>query len=261
MRRPALSSHFVLPRFSTCAAFFTALLCLSACPGPEWPKCENDEHCKATKEGNEAGRDYMCVFGQCMECGKDEHCNDGERCSDGRCETFCSTDAQCGEGQRCNAQGDCVAKPVVEQKPECERDDDCSAGFSCQARKCQESLSAADPAIDEDDCARNVRVNFEFNLYDITNDARNTLTEFASCMAKHGDWQLTVEGHADERGTTQYNLDLGEKRAQAVRAYLAGLGVAKNRIRTLSYGEERPIEDDSSESAWATNRRAELQVR
>lgn len=261
MRRTALSFALQHSRISSCFGIFAALLFLSACPGPEWPKCENDDHCKASKEGNDAGRDYMCVFGQCMECGKDEHCQDGERCSDGRCEAYCSSDDQCAEGQRCNAQGDCVVKPVVEQKPECERDDDCSAGFSCTARKCKATVVEKTPEPEVDDCVRSVRVNFEFNLYDITRDARDTLTAFASCMDKHGDWMLTVEGHADERGTTQYNLDLGEKRAQAVRSYLAGLGVSKSRIRTLSYGEERPVADSSTESAWAENRRAELQVR
>lgn len=233
-----------------------AMFFLGGCPGPEWPKCENDEHCKADKEDNPSGKDLMCVFGQCQECGKDADCGSGQRCNKGRCEAFCTSDSQCGEGQTCNEQGDCVkAAPVA--KNDCVEDGDCKTGFSCEAGKCVEA-TVVDPT---EGCEQAARVHFEFNVYDLTPEAREVLSQFAECMKKNDAWKLTIEGHADERGTTQYNLDLGDKRARAVQDYLGNLGVEKKRIKTISYGEERPLENGSDEDAWAKNRRGELIIK
>lgn len=230
---------------------------LSGCPGPDWPKCENDDHCKADKEDNPTGKNFMCVFGQCQECGKDTDCASGQRCEAGRCEAFCTSDAQCGEGQTCNDQGDCVkAAPV--SKNDCVEDGDCKSGFSCQAGKCVTAVVEEDPAAG---CEQEARVHFEFNVYDLTPEAREVLSRFAECMKKNSGWRLTIEGHADERGTTQYNLDLGEKRARAIQEYLADLGVERARVKTISYGEERPLENRSDEDAWAKNRRGELIIK
>jgi peptidoglycan-associated lipoprotein len=75
-------------------------------------------------------------------------------------------------------------------------------------------------------------------------------------LLKSGSIPVTIEGHADERGTREYNLALGERRATAVKDYLVALGISPSRVRTLSYGEERPAVVGSSEAAWAKNRRA-----
>jgi peptidoglycan-associated lipoprotein len=238
-----------------------AALALSGCPNPEWPKCENDDHCKADKEGNSAGKDFMCVFGQCQECGRDSDCSAGDKCKKGRCEAVCSSDADCGEGESCDARsGEC--EPAQTKDPNaCVEDGDCKSGFKCEAQRCVDASGDLSTDSGDLDCQSTSRVHFEFNVYDLTPEAREVLDTTAKCMQKNGGWRLTIEGHADERGTTQYNLDLGEKRARAVLDYLARLGVTKSRLRTVSYGEERPLESAATESAWAKNRRAELIVK
>ncbi len=89
--------------------FVGALLMTTACPGPEWPICENDDHCKGDREGNEAGQDLICVFGKCQECAKDPDCTGGKVCRSYRCVP----------------------------KPECERDADCSGNMVCGGGKCK----------------------------------------------------------------------------------------------------------------------------
>jgi len=88
--------------------------------------------------------------------------------------------------------------------------------------------------------------------------ARSVLGGIHRFMAEHPEVSFTVAGHCDERGTEEYNLALGELRAKAVTRYLADLGVSQARMKTLSYGEERPASEGSSESSWALNRRAEF---
>jgi peptidoglycan-associated lipoprotein len=77
-------------------------------------------------------------------------------------------------------------------------------------------------------------------------------------MRENGDASVLIQGHCDERGTVEYNLALGEKRAKAARDYLVDLGISADRIRTISYGEERPANPGHDESAWSQNRRAEF---
>ncbi|MGH9459268.1 MAG: peptidoglycan-associated lipoprotein Pal [Thermoanaerobaculia bacterium] len=101
-------------------------------------------------------------------------------------------------------------------------------------------------------------VFFEFDAFALSPDAQDALAVTASWLKSHDDYSLMVEGHADERGTQQYNLALGDRRANVAKDYLVTLGVAPARIRTISYGEERPFELGSNESAWAQNRRAHL---
>jgi peptidoglycan-associated lipoprotein len=88
--------------------------------------------------------------------------------------------------------------------------------------------------------------------------ARTILTGIRKFMNEHPEVAFTVSGHCDERGTGEYNLALGEQRARAITRYLADLGVPDSRMKTLSYGEERPASEGHSESSWALNRRAEF---
>ena len=99
------------------------------------------------------------------------------------------------------------------------------------------------------------RVFFETDRYDLTGEAQSQLQKQAAWLAQYPATTVTVEGHCDERGTREYNLALGERRANAVRNYLVAQGVDPNRIQTISYGKERPEIADSNESAWAQNRR------
>ncbi len=100
------------------------------------------------------------------------------------------------------------------------------------------------------------RVFFEFDRYSIKPEARQILVKQAAWMKKFPSLIFTIEGHCDERGTREYNLALGERRANSVKDYLVVLGINPNRLKTLSYGKERPVALGSNEQAWSQNRRA-----
>lgn len=100
------------------------------------------------------------------------------------------------------------------------------------------------------------RVFFDLDSSQLDSEAQQTLENQASWLKQYSNLNITVEGHCDERGTREYNIALGERRAAAVKKFLIGLGVAGNRISTISYGKERPAVDGSDESAWSQNRRA-----
>ena len=90
--------------------------------------------------------------------------------------------------------------------------------------------------------------------------SKEVLREKADFLLKYPDFSVRVEGHADERGTNEYNLALGERRANAAKRYLMALGIAEERILTISFGEERPYDPRSNEAAWALNRRDEFKA-
>jgi len=102
------------------------------------------------------------------------------------------------------------------------------------------------------------RVNFDYDRADLTGSAQRALEANAECIQKKGFRSVRVEGHADERGSTEYNLALGQRRADSVKNYLVNLGVSSGVLRTISYGEEKPVQRGSGESSWAENRRAEV---
>ena len=99
------------------------------------------------------------------------------------------------------------------------------------------------------------RVLFGLNRFDLAPDARTTVENQVTWLKRFPVATITVEGHTDERGTREYNLALGERRANSVRDYMIALGVDPNRVKTLSYGKERPVDPASSEEAWSRNRR------
>lgn len=99
------------------------------------------------------------------------------------------------------------------------------------------------------------RVFFDFDRFDLTPQGQATLQAQAAWLQQYPNVSLIIEGHADERGTREYNLALGERRAVAVRNYLIALGVSPTRLTTVSYGKERPAVVGSNDSAWAQNRR------
>jgi len=102
---------------------------------------------------------------------------------------------------------------------------------------------------------RNPGYTFAFDNYDLKPEARALLGELAGWLLEHKGFEATIEGHCDNRGTAVYNLALGERRAEAAKAYLANLGVSNTRITTISYGEEMPADPRNCEDAWAKNRR------
>jgi peptidoglycan-associated lipoprotein len=100
------------------------------------------------------------------------------------------------------------------------------------------------------------RVFFDTNSSELSDRARETLEKQALWLNHYSRYDFTIEGHADERGTREYNLGLGGRRAEIVREYLISLGVSAQRIRTISYGKERPVAACDNESCWSQNRRA-----
>ncbi len=97
---------------------------------------------------------------------------------------------------------------------------------------------------------------FDYDRYDVRESYKPELQAVAAWMAKNSTTRLSVEGHCDERGTNEYNLALGDRRAKAVKDYLVTLGVDSGRMDVISYGEERPICSDQTEDCWTKNRRA-----
>ena len=100
------------------------------------------------------------------------------------------------------------------------------------------------------------RVFFGYDSSDLDSDALELLQDQVAWLKQNSNVSITIEGHCDERGTREYNLALGEKRAQAVKNYLIGLGVSPDRVSTISYGKERPAVVGSNDGAWAQNRRS-----
>lgn len=100
------------------------------------------------------------------------------------------------------------------------------------------------------------RVFFDFDRYDLRPDAQATVQALSAWLNGNPQVTMTIEGHTDDRGTRDYNLALGERRANSVRQYLGSLGINTNRLAVISYGEERPEALGSDEAAWARNRRA-----
>ena len=100
------------------------------------------------------------------------------------------------------------------------------------------------------------RVLFDFDSYSLDGEDRATLDAQAAWLMRNPNVRVTIEGHADERGTREYNLALGDRRANAARDYLQSRGVAASRMQTISWGKERPAVEGSNEYAWSQNRRA-----
>jgi peptidoglycan-associated lipoprotein len=130
----------------------------------------------------------------------------------------------------------------------CSTDANCGAGERCDAGRCAPVAS----------CDL-VRVRFGFDSAQLDDSAMKGLRQDADCLSKRKPSALLIEGHCDERGTAQYNIALGARRADAVRKYLADLGV-KTKFDTVSFGKELPVAQGETESAWAQNRRAEMRM-
>lgn len=103
-------------------------------------------------------------------------------------------------------------------------------------------------------------VFFELDSAEISGDGQLALQQNATVLRQYDTWQITIEGHADERGSAEYNLALGERRALAARDYLVSLGIPATRLRTVSYGKEFPFDPGHTEAAWSKNRRAHFVI-
>ena len=228
---------------------------------PDYPLCRNDDDCR--KDPKE-----YCVEGKCQQCRNDQDCPSGQKCNGGRCEAArpaCTTDDQCPVGQSC-LDGQC--------KP-CASDAECGVGGKCQDGKCARARrcgSDSDCAQDEE-CKGGVCVSgrpktsgaagckldpiyFDFNEAAVTTEGAATIQRDAECLKKEAARGLLLAGHTDPRGTDEYNLALGDRRAQSVRSYLERLGIDAKRLKTQSRGEIDA--NGTDEAGWAKDRRVDL---
>lgn len=103
-------------------------------------------------------------------------------------------------------------------------------------------------------------VFFDYDMSDIRNDAETALRAKVDILRRSPQVQIRIEGHADERGSTEYNMALGNRRAEAIRQFLTGFGLAENRFEIVSFGEGRPLQQGDNEDAWARNRRGQFVI-
>ena len=244
----------------------TALLLIGllaiAC-GPTYPKCEKDSHCSDKGE--------YCLQGKCEECAENAHCatkGPGQQCNAGRCEMipgYCDETVKCSGKEKCRDQrcgpecldnSECGDTEFCDNgscapKPECGENADvqaCPEGKECVSGTCQIKITqcTSDP------------VYFDFDRSSIKWKERDKLKNIAECLKGDNVAPLSIEGHCDERGTEEYNMMLGERRANSAKKYLRRLGVDGEKVRTTSYGKNRPAADGSNERAWSKNRRTEF---
>ena len=127
----------------------------------------------------------------------------------------------------------------------------------------EDALTSTDMQVVNDELKRrgfSPDVYFDYDESNLSDDTRDKLSRDADLLKSNAQLSVTIEGHADARGTSEYNLALGERRSNGVRDYLTSLGVAANRLRTISYGKERPVCTEETESCWSQNRRAHLVI-
>jgi peptidoglycan-associated lipoprotein len=136
---------------------------------------------------------------------------------------------------------DATPEPVVEEKQEVETQEEVV------------EYKVPDMVMQED-------IYYEFDKSNLTPMAQDNLLRKAEWLRENPDATVTIEGHCDERGTNEYNLALGDRRAESAKAFLTDLGIDPLRLTTISYGEERPVDPRSDEEAWAKNRRAHFVV-
>ena len=161
------------------------------------------------------------------------------------------------------------AKKAVKEDTSLQAEDEAAKAAAEKAR--QEEL-ARQRAIEEErlkeeaiqkakDNFLNEDIHFEFDSAVLTPDAQEILNAKAEWLQNNPNVKSTVEGHCDDRGTLEYNLALGERRASSAKSFLIDLGIPASRLITISYGEERPVDPGQNEAAWAKNRRCHLTIK
>ena len=210
-------------------------LFLAGCPAkPKDGECKTSEDCAAQE-----GYGKTCVEGRCQECGQDTDCKAGFVCRTLKCVP----------------------------RPECERNDDCPSGKACEAGKCMTVAPPPAPPVtpptgEPSACpaggGKLLPIYFAFDRAVLTPESQADLSKNATCIKEKGFTTVTVEGNCDDRGTVEYNLQLGQRRAESAKKFLVNLGIPARSIQAVSYGKERPICSDATESCWQKNRRDDV---
>jgi len=245
------------------AAFISGAALLATGCGPTYPKCDNDDHCsekgefcvnglcQQCRENSQCtGAGMICVSSKCVRkpgyCDENIACPNPQKCRDKMCGPECIDNSECGGGEYCKS-GSCTTKPMCGEgadNPQCPPGQNCMGGF------CQVSRVSCGAATEP--------VYFDYDKYNVRGDQRAKLDGLANCLKKDAAPPLKIEGHCDERGTEEYNLALGERRAETAKRYLQNVGVGADKLSTQSWGEERPAAQGSNQAAWAKNRRTEF---
>lgn len=234
---------------------------LGAC-GPTYPDCEKDDHC--------ASHDQVCVDLRCVDCRDDRQCAGYGPC--GACGPgntcamrpgCCTSDLDCGDkrcwmqpgapsgvcggdcltSSHCPAGQMCVGERCVPDR-RCTGDADCAEGELCEAGLCVTGACRVEA------------IRFDFGAASIRLDMESTLSANAKCIELKGT-PHRVEGHCDERGSDEFNLALGQRRAAAIARQYRALGVPNRLLSVISYGEERPACHTGGDTCWSENRRVE----
>ncbi len=210
-------------------------LFLAGCPAkPKDGECKTSEDCAAQE-----GYGKTCVEGRCQECGQDTDCKAGFVCRSLKCVP----------------------------RPECERNDDCPSGKACEAGKCMTvappppppvTAPTAEPSACPAGGGKLLPVYFDFDRAVLTSEAQADLVKNAACIKDKGFTKVVVEGNCDDRGTIEYNLQLGQRRAESAKKFLVNLGIPARSIQAVSYGKERPICSEATEDCWQKNRRDDV---
>ena len=163
----------------------------------------------------------------------------------------------------------CAKKAVMKEEPAVEKEAAVEKHAPAQAaeaapakapeeQKGNEAAMAA-AALADKEASEFMDIHFAFDRFDLRPDERKILDMHAKWLKAHPEFTARIEGNCDERGTVEYNIALGQRRATSAMKYLVDLGVAKNRLSTISYGKERPLDPGHNEEAWAKNRRDHFQ--
>ena len=231
--------------------------------GPKYPNCKNDEHCKEKGE--------YCVNQKCVECSTKDHCvaKTGDACmtcgAGNTCSKVpgcCHTDLDCPGGKCWKSEGAATGRCGGE----CKSNADCKEGFECIGERCVKRQTGCE----ETGCAPGKKcvngvcvwacdlasVYFDFNESTLTSEGKSTMERNSECAKTLG-VSIRIEGHCDERGTEEYNMALGERRAKTMLQFLKDRGVTTP-LNKISFGEEKPVCTQSAESCWSRNRRTEF---
>ena len=152
--------------------------------------------------------------------------------------------------QEVKAEGDEAAKAAEEAKSASDQEARDEAERQARLR----DLKMAQKLADEIRNFEAENIYFAFDSSDLTDESKSALREKGNWLRANGDYSVNISGNCDERGTAEYNLALGERRAHAAKKFLMGLGISENRLATISYGEERPVDPGRNDEAWAKNR-------
>ncbi len=226
---------------------------------PKYPNCKKDDHCNESE---------YCVNGRCQQCRDHGDCPEGQECQSGACREiigYCSQSSDCAEGQVCRdnrcgpclTAGDCAEGKVcidgICGEAECRNTEDCPAGLSCVNYRCEPDATSTSE-IGAGDCVIET-IYFEFDSSEITSEIRRTIESNFECLMKRGG-RVTLEGHCDPRGTTEYNMALGERRARVISKIMKVMGMEASMLRIVSKGEEEAT--GRGEDGWAKDRRVEF---